>query len=92
MKKIFLVPLLLSGCSVLSTHQTDSDGRKTTTRALTFFDSKSSLAKLHTTNTDKTQSVTVADLAQESSGSNAVNLIESVTRAAVTAAVKSTLP
>lgn len=82
-----LLPLLLAGCSVLSTTQTDTDGRTTRTRAITFFDSKSELAKLNTTNTEKTQSVSVSGLSQTSSGTNAVDLAERIIAAAVRAAV-----
>ena len=84
---LFLASLcLLSGCSVLKTVQTDADGRKTRTLALTFFDSRSELAKLRTSNTEKTQSVSVSGLTQETAGTNAVDLIERVIRAAVSAA------
>lgn len=87
-----LVLSLFCGCSILRTSQKDADGRRTTTTAFTFFDSKSSLAKLSTSNTDKTQSVRVSDLTQESSGSNAVSLVDVAIKAAVTAAVKSAVP
>lgn len=88
--------LMGCGCSSLriSQSETDTNGveRVTSFRATTFFDSKSSLAKARTTMTDKSQGVAIADLSQESSGSNAVALTETVVRAAVTAAVKSVAP
>ena len=40
--------------------------------------------------TDETQGVAICGLSQESSGSNAVSLVESVTAAAVGAAIKAT--
>jgi hypothetical protein len=91
---LFSLCAALCGCSVLSTTQTESpEGvRKTKTRALTFFDSKSELAKLKTTNTEKTQSVSVSGLTQESSGTNATALTEKIVGAAVSAAVKAVAP
>lgn len=84
--------LLCSGCSSLVTDQVETalDGttRKTHVRAYTLFDGKSDLAKLRATATDKSQGVTVSGLSQESSGSNVVNAVESITAAAVGAAVK----
>ena len=60
----------------------------TVVRASTLFDSKSELAKLSSGQTDKSQKVSIGSLNQESSGSNAVNLVESVVGAAVRAAVR----
>ena len=64
----------------------DPDGvveRVTVIRSLTFFDSKSELAKLSSGQTDKSQKVSIGSLNQEASGSNAVNLVESGGGAAV---------
>jgi len=94
MKTFFniLALCLLCGCSMVRTLQVDGDGRLSKTTAITFFDSKSNLGKLRTSNTDKTQAVTIADLTQEASGSNTVNLLHAVVEAAVTAAAKSIVP
>ena len=84
--------LVCSGCSSLVTDQVETalDGsqRKTHVRAFTLFDGRSDLTKLRTTSTDKSQGMSVAGLSQESSGSNVVNMVESVTAAAVGAAIK----
>ena len=86
--------LLATGCARFTstvTERTLPDGvieRVTVVRATTFFDSKSELAKLSSGQTDKSQKVSIGSLSQESSATNAVNLIESVVGAAVRAAVK----
>jgi hypothetical protein len=83
---------VFSGCSTFTSTQTTRDpstGIEVTTkiRARTFFDAKSDLAKLRTTQTDKTQGVSIGGLGQETSGTNAVELIDRVVRAAVAGAV-----
>jgi hypothetical protein len=84
------------GCTRIRTVQeeTDLDGytRTTTFSGMSFFDSKSELARAHTTMTDKSQGVTVSGLMQEASGTNAVNLVETAVKAAVTGAVKAVAP
>ena len=88
------------GCSTVTTdiHETgvDKDGNEfdkhTRVKAATVFDSKSELAKLHTTATDKTQSVSISGLSQESSTSNAVNMAEAFASGAVQGAMKSVKP
>lgn len=98
MKRTFL-PLigflaLATGCARFNstvTERTLPDGsneRVTVVRAATLFDSKSELARLSSGQTDKSQKVSIGSLNQESSGTNAVSLIESVIGAAVRAAVK----
>lgn len=86
--------VLLTGCASTAIRMTESaDGTKTTlVTARTLFDSKSELAKLRTTATDKTQGVTLSGLGVESSGSNVLGLAESITRAAVEGAIKATKP
>jgi len=85
--------LSLAGCSTFSSKQTverSPDGLETITttiKARTFFDGRSELAKLRTTQTDKTQGVNLGALGQESSGTNAVELVDRVVRAAVAGAV-----
>ncbi len=99
MKKLQIAYLLLSvaGCSTFHTTQTDvrenpTTGEKTTitthASATTFFDSKSTLANFKAAQTEKSQGASVGSLSQESSGSNAVNLVEGVVSAAVSSAVK----
>ena len=88
-----LLVVSLTGCSTFSTVQTDESDTKTGIRKITtriktrtLFDSKSELAKLKASTTDKTQTVGVGSLSQESSGTNVVALIEAAVRAAVKAA------
>lgn len=102
MKKLFfflsVLVVVLTGCSTFTVNQTDisttlPDGTETRTitsetKARTFFDAKSGLANFKTTQTDKTQSSSVGSLNQEASGSNAVNVVQAVTEAAVRAALK----
>ena len=90
MKKLPLVLFLLTGCSTFTSEQTvtrDGETVTTTIRARTFFDARSDLAKLRITQTEKTQGVTLGALNQETSGTNAVDLIDRVVRAAVAGAV-----
>src|SRR5437868_4814058 len=82
--------LFAAGCSSVSTDQTETtaDGAQRHTRvvARTFFDSKSELAKLKTTATDKTQGVAISGLSQESGSTNIISLVDTVVGAAVRAA------
>jgi len=93
MRTALVSALLLSvaGCSTFRCEQTERtpDGREVTTtiRARTFFDARSDLAKLRTTQTDKTQGVSLGNLGQETSGTNAVELLDRVVRAVVAGAV-----
>lgn len=93
--------ILIAGCARFSTTQIDErtnekTGEKTkiTTRAAssTFFDSRSSLAKWKAAQTEKSQGAEVGGLSQESSGTNAVNLIEAVAKGAVEGAAKAMKP
>lgn len=95
MKKfLILISLCLAGCASLDTNVTETaDGDKTTrVKIRTFWDAKSELAKMHTTSTDKTQSVTVSGLAQESSGTNAVAAFEAFGRGLMKGAVEGAKP
>jgi hypothetical protein len=83
--------LALSGCARFSTVQTDTSydehdkpTRSVTTRAKasTFFTSRSALANFKASQTDKTQGASVGSLTQESSGTNAVRVIEGLARIA----------
>lgn len=89
---VLSVLLALLGCARFTSHQVkvDPDGSRTESRQIisTFWDSKSSIAKLRASTTDKTQGLTVGSVDQESSSSNAVDLVERVVAAAVKAAVK----
>jgi hypothetical protein len=87
-----------SGCATQRTLLTETvaaDGAYTKTtdiRTCTFWDSKSELAKLKTSSTDKTQSVGLSGLAQESDSSNTVLLVERAVEAAVRGAVSGAVP
>lgn len=74
-----LLGLLLSGCTSINTHQTESltNGMIRTTKVsiLSFFDSSAKVSKLRTTGTDKTQGVGIGEASTEASGSNVVNII-----------------
>ena len=85
-----LAVLCFCGCSTFTSSQTvERDGETVTTtiRARTFFDGRSELAKLRTTQTEKTQGVTLGALGQETSATNVVELFDRVVRAAVAGAV-----
>lgn len=80
------------GCasSRVTTKEVDPDTgivRTTEVRAHTFFDSKSELAKPKATITDKTATSSAGAMAQESSGSNAVQVLKIVVEGAASAAV-----
>ena len=94
---LVLVLVLGSGCARFTTRQADlnygPDGKPlrqitTTATAYTFGTSKSQLANFKASQTDKTQGTTVGSLAQESNGSNAVNIVQAVTEAAIRATLK----
>jgi hypothetical protein len=85
--------LIFAGCARFSStqDQTRGDGtiihqRQTVT---TFFDGKSDIAKLRASSTDKTTGLTVGSIAEETSGTNAVDLVTRVVGAAVSAAISS---
>lgn len=86
-----VLALALTGCARFKSVQvkTDPDGTRIESRQIitTFWDSKSSVAKLRASTTDKTQGLTVGSITEESSGTNAVELTERVIGAAVRAAV-----
>lgn len=91
--KTFLlsVALCLCGCTTFRSDQvkTDPDGTVTESHQVvrTFWDSKSAVAKLRASTTDKTQGLTVGSIDQESSGTNALTLIGIVVESAVRGAV-----
>jgi hypothetical protein len=93
-----LITALAAGCATQRTTLTekvDAEGayiKTTEIKTRTFFDSKSELARLKTSSTDKTQTVGLDGLKQESSGSNATALLENVVGAAVKAAVSAATP
>lgn len=80
------VVVLCAGCASFSTTQEDlsydeftgAATRKIVTRAAsrTFFDAKSQLARFKATQTDKSQSAQVGELGQETSGTNAVQVLD----------------
>ena len=90
-----VVALPLVGCSTFTTKQLDESNAETglrkittTVKVRTFWDSKSELARLKATSTDKSQTVGVGSFNGEAHATNAVLAIEGVVRAAVEAAVK----
>lgn len=94
---IVLCALAMSGCARFSTTQTDTRNETETTittkaSAWTFFDSKSALATWKATQSEKSQGASVGGLSQESSGTNAVNLIEAVARGAIKGASEAMVP
>lgn len=90
--------LVVSGCATAKIDQTVTEttkegvttSRDTQVRVRTFFDSKSELSKLKTTNTDKTQSIGIDALNQQSSGTNVVDAVSKISGAVVEAAIKAT--
>lgn len=101
MKPILLLSLLvLTGCSSFYTCQTDSSYENglivravtTKAKARTFFDAKSALANFKATQTDKTQSAFVGGLNQETSGTNAIGLVEAVSAGATKGALQYLAP
>ena len=71
---------LLCGCSSFNSQQTkiEPDGTRIESRQTvrTFFDGKSTVGKLRASTTDKTQGLTVGSISEETSGSNAVNVLK----------------
>lgn len=90
--------VMLAGCATQTTTLTESvdpEGnyiKTTVVKTRTFFDSKSELAKLKTSSTEKTQSVGVEGLKSESSSEGVKNIVDAAVEAAVRGAVKSVVP
>lgn len=90
----FVALASLTGCARFTTTQTDlsyatnstsassAPLRKITTKAsaFTFFDANSALSKFKAIQTDKSQSASVGDLSQSSSGTNAVEVLDRIVR------------
>lgn len=94
-----LAALALTGCATQTTRLTETtdeaSGARTKTtevKTRTFFDSKSELAKLKTSSTDKTQSVGVEGLKSQADSEGVSTLVSGVVGAAISAAVKSATP
>jgi uncharacterized protein YceK len=85
----FLV-VLLAGCSTFHSEQTQSpDGTtKTIVQLRSFWDSRSELAKLKTTLTDKNQGVSIGAINQETTASNIVVLLQAIAAGAAEGAVR----
>lgn len=83
-KYLYLSAILLVGCTrlhtTIKTIEKDGTSRETESSCISFFDSRSDLQKFKTTNTDKTQSLGIGVLGQESSGTNAVRVLDNVAR------------
>lgn len=83
---LVLVLLLAPGCASMKTTIFESENpdgtwnKETVSKIRTFWEAKSELAKLHTTATDKTQSISVSGLSQSASTTNLLPIVESVAR------------
>jgi hypothetical protein len=73
----FLLPalIMLIGCARFRSVQQNPDGTKTTVVITTFFDSNNEVSKLHTTQTEKTQGITLGSISENSSSTNVVELL-----------------
>ena len=83
---LIFASLLLVGCSRFHSVQVEGigkDQRKTVVTVYTVWDSKSELAKLRATTTDKTQGLVLSGLDQSSSSSNTVELIRATAEGVV---------
>lgn len=96
---LLLALLLLCGCAHFTSEQTETRTEGTNTvilksqqRITTFFDSKTGIAKMRVSRTEKTTGITVGGFEQESSGSNVVGLIESVSKGATKGALEYLAP
>jgi hypothetical protein len=83
---VFFLAALFSGCTSFSISQDETapDGtrRHTTTHGFALFDSKSELAKVRATTTDKSQIQSIGALSQEASSTGAVQMLKIVVEAA----------
>lgn len=90
--KYLALLFLCAGCNTFNSHIQEicPDGTIRTTEITirNMFDSKSELAKLKTTFTDKTQGISVGSLSQESSSSNLVTTVEAVATGVAKAFIK----
>lgn len=90
---VIVIALALCGCARFSSVQVDTSYEKglisrsisTKTKARTVFSSKSDLSRYRATTTDKTQSLGIGSLSQESPTNN-LDVIDRVVGAAVKAA------
>ena len=90
--KAAMIVILMTGCARFNTKQTDisydretgKPTREITTKAgtTTFFDAKSELAKFRASQTDKSQTASVGTLNNETSGTNAVAILQGMTELA----------
>lgn len=90
MKKYILTLIVatsLTGCASFSTNQVDERTNETTgektkvstkVTVRTFFDAKSQLANSKATQTEKSQGASLGAISNESSGTNAVNVLNAV--------------
>jgi hypothetical protein len=82
--------LLLNGCAHFTSRQTETapDGTQRVTRVsvTTFLDARSEVAKLRATTSDKTQGLSLGSVSENSSSTNAVEILRHV--AAILGAVK----
>ena len=93
---IMLLAFAFSGCSSVNIqqHEVMIDGtvRDSTVRQHSFMDGKSEINNTKTTMTDKTQGIGIGKMAQDSNGSNAVQVLRIVVEGAVSGAAKAIIP
>jgi len=96
MRKALFFALCLCGCSSFRSDQIETrpDGSRVEQhqKITTFWDSKSDIARLRASTTDKTQGLTVGSISQESTSTNINDLVGTVVSAAVQGAVKAAVP
>lgn len=90
---IFLAVMLLPGCAKFSGYaeKYNAEGRlveKTHMRGFTLFDGKAEIAKGKALQTDKTQSVGVQDVKQESTGETVQEIVKGIAPAIIDAITK----
>lgn len=73
--RFILLLLLLPGCARFHSEQVDLEGTRTTVTITTLFDAHNEVAKLKTTQTDKTQGVSLGSVNENSSSTNVVELL-----------------
>ena len=81
-RKRFNVPLMfvclacaLAGCARFQSHQVGPDGTETTVTVWTLLQGKSEVAKLRTTQTDKSQGIGLGSLSQEANFTNTIHIV-----------------
>ena len=76
--KSTLFLLLLCGCARFHSVQQSPDGTMTSVTITTFFDGRSEVSKLRTTQTDKSQGVSLGSINENSTSTNLVELLHAI--------------